>query len=130
MTEKAAYGRDIESVYDAKKSTYATFGHGNWEISVESASKDKAHRLKVWNSDGKDGNYDIQQGTTMNIANRKNANLNFWVESNTGDVKDKKAWYRADMIKAADGIDNFVVRAESGSDRGRNDVTVRVRKTT
>jgi hypothetical protein len=129
MTEKAAFGRNIESVYDAKKSTYATFGQGNWEISVESASSDKAHRLKVWNSDGKDGNYDIQAGTTMKMGARKNVNLNFVVESNTGDVKDKKAWYRADMIKAADGKDNFVVRAESGSDRGRDEVVVRVRKT-
>lgn len=128
MTEKKVYGGDIESVADAKDASYARFGKGTWDVTVESASTEKAHRLKVWNSDGKDGMYDAKAGSSYLFTNRKNVNLNFWVESNAGDVKDKKAWYRANMIKAADGIDNYIVRAEDGSDRGRNDVVVRVRK--
>ncbi|HHG84168.1 MAG TPA: DUF4157 domain-containing protein [Bacteroidetes bacterium] len=131
--EKAAFGRDIHSTLQARKSRKASFGQGEWEVKMTSADCQMPQRMKVWNSSNANGHYEGVTGSSFTVKSRPMNNWSFVLEHNQAGQDAKKGWKRNEMITTQDSADKFTVRSDYDNDRDRNDFVVTVtrkRKTT
>ncbi|MFN8396087.1 MAG: DUF4157 domain-containing protein [Bacteroidia bacterium] len=130
MLEKAEFGKDINTVWDAKDARRCKFGQGKWELSVVSAGGDKKQRIRLWNSGNADGAYAGTPGTTVSVDSRKNVDWSIRTQYLPGDATSDRdsQWKWSEMLTNKVGKDEFMVRSEFTNDKDRQDMVLRVKR--
>jgi hypothetical protein len=130
MLEKAEFGRDINTVWDAKNARLCKFGQGQWEMSVVSAGGANPQRIRLWNSGDADGAYDASPGNKINVKSRKNVDWSIRTQYLPQGAEGKKdcSWKWSEMLTNKIGKDEFMVRSEYTGDKDRNDLILRVKR--
>jgi hypothetical protein len=133
MLEKAEFGMDINTVWDAKDARRGKFGKGEWEMTVVSAQGPNAQRIRLWNSANADGAYDAKPGTKVSV---QSGTYDDWLIRTQylpeGKDSTKDSSYKnAEMLTNKIGKDQYMVRSEHTGDGDRQDLVLLVtRKTT
>ena len=130
MLEKAEFGKDIETVWDAKDARRCKFGQGQWEMSVVSAGGENAQRIRLWNSGDADGAYDATPGKTINVKSRKNVDWSIRTQYLPNGAEGKKdcSWKWSEMLTNQVNKNEFIVRSEYTGDKDRTDLVLRVKR--
>lgn len=130
MLEKAEFGRDIETVWDAKDARRCKFGQGQWEMSVVSAGGANPQRIRLWNSGDADGAYDATPGKTINVKSRENVDWSIRTQylPNGAEAKKDCNWKWSEMLTNQVGKNEFMVRSEFTGDKDRTDLILRVKR--
>lgn len=128
--EKAEFGKDINTVWDAKDARRCKFGQGKWELSVVSADGGNSQRIRLWNSGNADGAYAATPGTTVSVDSRKNVDWSIRTQYLPNGMEGSKDcnWKWSEMLTNKVGKDEFMVRAEYTNDKDRNDMILRVKR--
>jgi hypothetical protein len=130
LLEKAEFGKDIETVWDAKDARRGKFGSGEWEMTVESAQGPNPQRIRLWNSSNADGAYDAKPGTK--IAVQSGAHGDWLIRTQylpEGKNPAKDGDYKnAEMLTNKIGKDTYMVRSEHTGDGDRQDLVLKVTK--
>lgn len=130
LLEKAEFGKDINTVWDAKDARRCKFGQGQWEMSVVSAGGDNAQRIRLWNSGDADGAYAATPGSTVSVKSRKNVDWSIRTQylPNGAEAKKDCNWKWSEMLTNKVGKDEFMVRSEYTGDKDRTDLVLRVKR--
>jgi hypothetical protein len=130
LLEKAEFGHDINTVWDAKDARRCKFGQGQWEMQVVSASGASAQRIRLWNSGDADGAYAATPGSTISVKSRKNVDWSIRTQylPNGAEGKKDSSWKWSEMLTNKVGKDEFMVRSEFTGDKDRTDLVLRVKR--
>lgn len=130
LLEKAEFGKDIETVWDAKDARRGKFGKGEWEMTVVSAQGPNPQRIRLWNSANADGAYDAKPGTK--IAVQSGTYGDFMIRTQflpEGKMATKDGDYKnSEMLTNKVGKDEYMVRSEHTGDGDRQDLVLKVVK--
>lgn len=131
LLEKAEFGQDINTVWDAKNARRCKFGQGQWEMTVVSAGGGNPQRIRLWNSANADGAYDATPGTKVSVSSKRNLDWSIrtlYLPNGAEPDKDSN-WKWSEMLTNQVGKDEFMVRAEYTGDKDRTDLVLRVKRT-
>ena len=130
MLEKAEFGHDINTVWDAKDARRCKFGQGQWEMQVVSAGGANAQRIRLWNSGDADGAYAATPGSTVSVKSRKGVDWSIRTQylPNGAEGKKDSSWKWSEMLTNKVGKDEFMVRSEFTGDKDRTDLVLRVKR--
>ncbi|MEM7039321.1 MAG: DUF4157 domain-containing protein [Bacteroidota bacterium] len=127
--EKEAFGRDIHSTMEARRSARARFGQGVWDVQVIGGNDEMAQRISVFNAGNGNGEYQAKSGTCFSVTSRPRVNWSFRTDYNeAGWTDSSKGWQRSQMLTTSIGKDEFLVRVEYDGDNDREDLQIRVKK--
>ncbi len=130
LLEKAEFGKDIETVWDAKDARRGKFGKGEWEMTVVSAQGPNAQRIRLWNSANADGAYDAKPGTKIAVQSGNYGD--FLIRTQflpEGKMATKDGDYKnSEMLTNKVGKDEYMVRSEHTGDGDRQDLILKVVK--
>ncbi len=130
LLEKAEFGHDIETVWDAKDARRGKFGKGEWEMKVVSAQGPNPQRIRLWNSANADGAYDAKPGLSFSVTSGNHDDFMIRTQflpegkdaGRDGDYKN------SEMLTNKVGKDQYMVRSEHNGDGDRQDLVLMVTK--
>ena len=128
LLEKAQFGQNIETTWDARDSRRCKFGQGEWEVSVVKAGGPHAQRIKLFNAGQGNGQYIAKAGMKIPVKSRAMNDWSMRTEFNPAGPDDKHNWKRSQTITNKVGKDCYMVRGEYTGDKDRQDLQMMVRK--
>lgn len=128
MLEKAEFGQNIETTWDAHEVRRCHFGQGEWEVTVTKVGGPASQRIKLFNAGEGNGQYIAKEGMKIPVKSKAMNNWNMRTEFNPVGPEDKHNWKRSETITNKVGKDTYMVRGEYTGDKDRQDLQMMVRK--
>jgi hypothetical protein len=130
MLEKAEFGMDINTVWDAKDARRGKFGKGEWEMTVVSAKGPNPQRIRLWNSANANGKYDATPGTKISVQSGLYDDWLFRTQylPEGGKAEREGDFKNGEMLTNKVGKDQYMVRSEHTGDGDRQDLVLMVTK--
>ena len=100
------------------------FGEGEWDVEVEGKNSDLEQRVVVRGAKSGDGTYAGSVGQKVSVKEDAGSKWKLEVQHKDGST----GWKTSTIHNVKEGTDDHLIRAEDGTDRDMNDLTVRVKK--
>lgn len=126
--EEKSYGRDVNTVWDAKDARNARFTEGQFEVKCVGKSAGFGQRFKIWNAGEGNGQFVATPGTTVSVTGKKFPRWMVQIEHNEAGSDTTKGWKKSSQIVTQEGEDKWIIRSEDWSDHDNNDLVLEVRK--